>query len=65
MPAGLSPLQCNEIERAGVIPPECLFLNPSLHFCTSAWLGMLIDANDPEFSRCRCKGVSRGANQSE
>lgn len=64
MPAGLNPIQCNEIERSGVIPPECKFLNPTLHFCAS-WEGLLIDANDPEFSRCRCQGVSRGANQSE
>lgn len=58
MPRGLSPTMCNEIERAGVIPPECLFLNESLHFCPS-WQEALIDDTDPEFERCRCNGDRR------
>lgn len=53
MPAGLSPNLCNDIERKGVIPEECKFLNPSLHFCSS-WGGALIDTSDPEFERCEC-----------
>lgn len=54
MPKGLSPLVCNEIERTGVIPPECSFLNPSLHFCPD-WDMMLIDDGDPEIEHCKCK----------
>lgn len=53
MPRGLSPLVCNEIERTGVIPPECRFLNNTLHFCPT-WDGMLIDDSDPEFAKCEC-----------
>lgn len=53
MPRGLSPHQCNEIERAGVIPQECKFLNQTLHFCAK-WDGLLIDDNDPEFASCGC-----------
>jgi hypothetical protein len=53
MPRGLSPTKCNEIEHTGVIPDECRFLNPSLHFCPS-WQGALIDSSDPEFERCAC-----------
>ncbi|USM11538.1 hypothetical protein vBCbaSRXM_93 [Citromicrobium phage vB_CbaS-RXM] len=53
MPCGLSPHQCNDIERTGVIPEECKFLNPSLHFCPD-WDGMLIDAADPEYEYCYC-----------
>lgn len=53
MPRGLSPMVCNEIERTGDIPPECSFLNPTLHFCP-AWRGALIDSSDPEFERCTC-----------
>lgn len=58
MPRGLSPLQCNEIEATGIIPPECLFMNSTLHFCAS-WRDALIDDADPEFARCRCNGVQR------
>jgi hypothetical protein len=54
MPKGLNPLQCNEIEESRVIPDECLFLNPTLHFCWTAWGGALIDENDPEYARCKC-----------
>jgi hypothetical protein len=61
MPRGLSPNNCNDIERTGVIPPECLFLNDTLHFCPS-WQGALIDDTDPEFDRCRCEGVPRAAD---
>lgn len=53
MPRGLSPQQCNEIERAGVIPDECRFLNPTIHFCPD-WDGLLIDDNDPEIESCHC-----------
>lgn len=53
MPRGLNPLHCNEIERTGVIPDECRFLNDSLHFCP-VWDGALIDSSDPEFDRCTC-----------
>lgn len=53
MPRGLSPNVCNQIERDGVIPPECSFLNPTLHFCPD-WDGMLIDDSDPEFAKCTC-----------
>lgn len=60
MPRGLSPNICNEIERTGTIPPECRFLNETLHFCPS-WGGALIDDSDPEHERCRCKGASHGA----
>lgn len=58
MPRGLSPLMCNEIERKGIIPDECLFLNETLHFCLS-WQDALIDDSDPEYDRCRCEGVPR------
>lgn len=58
MPRGLSPNMCNEIERTGVIPPECRFLNDTLHFCPT-WDNALIDDTDPEFDRCGCKGDSR------
>lgn len=58
MPRGLSPHNCNEIERTGIIPPECSFLNDSLHFCAS-WNGALIDDTDPEYDRCCCEGVPR------
>jgi len=54
MPRGLSPTKCNEIEREAVIPPECSFLNPTLHFCPD-WQGALIDDTDPEFERCTCE----------
>lgn len=54
MPRGLSPNQCNEIEHNGVIPPECSFMNPTLHFCWTGWGGYLIDDGDPEYERCRC-----------
>ncbi|ARK07478.1 hypothetical protein LAV_00078 [Sphingobium phage Lacusarx] len=60
MPRGLSPLQCNDIERSGTIPPECSFMNPTLHFCDK-WRGALIDETDPEFDRCRCNGVKRAS----
>lgn len=53
MPRGISPTKCNEIEREGVIPPECSFLNQTLHFCPS-WQGALIDSSDPEYERCIC-----------
>lgn len=53
MPKGLSPNQCNQIEQTRRIPPECAFLNETLHFC-SHWHGMLIDESDPEFETCRC-----------
>lgn len=53
MPRGLSPTKCNEIEWAGVIPDECTFLNPTLHFCPN-WQGALIDSSDPEHERCTC-----------
>jgi len=53
MPRGLSPQQCNEIERTGEIPAECSFLNPTLHFCPD-WGGLLIDDNDPEIETCAC-----------
>jgi hypothetical protein len=53
MPRGLSPTMCNMIERTGVIPPECSFLNPTLHFCPD-WQGALIDNSDPEHERCSC-----------
>lgn len=55
MPRGLSPHVCNEIERSGVIPPECRFLNETLHFCPD-WDWALIDDSDPEFERCHCNG---------
>lgn len=58
MPRGLSPLQCNQIERDGVIPDECRFMNESLHFC-SGWDGLLIDNSDPEFSHCKCEETKR------
>jgi hypothetical protein len=58
MPRGLSPNTCNEIERSGTIPVECLFLNDTLHFCPS-WGGAIIDDTDPEYDRCRCQGVTR------
>lgn len=61
MPRGLSPNVCNKIEREGVIPDECRFLNETLHFCPS-WDDMLIDDSDPEYEHCRCKGEKRGAN---
>lgn len=54
MPRGLSPQQCNEIERSGVIPDECRFLNTTLHFCPD-WDGLLIDDNDPEYDNCGCR----------
>lgn len=60
MPRGLSPLVCNEIERTGVIPDECSFLNETLHFCPN-WQGALIDDSDPEYDRCRCEGVPRAS----
>lgn len=53
MPKGLGPLQCNEIERSGTIPAECLFLNPTLHLCPT-WDGLLIDESDPEYEKCDC-----------
>ena len=53
MPSGLSPNQCNEIEHSGVIPEECTFLNPTLHFCPD-WNDMLIDSGDVEFEKCKC-----------
>lgn len=53
MPRGLSPMMCNEIERTGVIPDECCFLNPTLHFCPD-WQGALIDSSDAEHERCTC-----------
>lgn len=53
MPRGLNPNQCNEIEATGVIPAECLFLNPTLHVCPD-WDGLLIDDTDPEFEKCAC-----------
>lgn len=53
MPRGLSPQQCNDIERTGTIPQECTFLNPTLHFCPD-WKGLLIDDNDPEYDNCCC-----------
>jgi hypothetical protein len=53
MPRGLSPSKCNEIEREGVIPKECSFMNERLHFCPD-WDGLLIDDSDPEFEHCRC-----------
>jgi len=56
MPRGLSPTKCNEIERDGVIPDECRFLNPTLHFCPD-WQGALIDSSDPEYERCACPKV--------
>lgn len=58
MPAGMNPLTCNEIERNGVIPEECKFLNPSLHFCPT-WGGMLLDNSDPEFDHCQCPEFQR------
>lgn len=58
MPRGLSPHKCNEIERDGVIPEECSFLNPTLHFCPD-WQGALIDSSDPEYERCSCKKGSK------
>jgi hypothetical protein len=58
MPRGLSPNICNQIERSGVIPDECKFLNSTLHFCDS-WKGMLLDDSDPEFDRCECGDVDR------
>lgn len=58
MPRGLNPNNCNEIERTGVIPEECLFLNDTLHFCPT-WRGALIDDMDPEFDRCRCEDIPR------
>jgi hypothetical protein len=61
MPRGLSPNACNTIEREGVIPPECSFLNPTLHFCPS-WQDALIDDTDPEYDRCRCHGEKRAAH---
>lgn len=60
MPRGLNPLQCNEIEANRVIPDECRFMNPSLHFCPN-WRDALIDSSDPEFDRCACEGVKRAA----
>lgn len=54
MPRSLGPLQCNEIERTGVIPPECSFQNPTLHLCPD-WDFLLIDDSDPEFETCTCK----------
>ena len=42
----------------GNIPPECRFLNETLHFCPS-WDGMLIDDSDPEFSQCQCPEYQR------
>lgn len=54
MPRGISPTKCNEIEREGVIPAECSFLNNTLHFCPS-WQGALIDSSDAEYERCECK----------
>lgn len=54
MPRGLGPVVCNEIERTGVIPDECKFLNPTLHFCPD-WKGLLIDESDPEFQSCGCQ----------
>lgn len=60
MPRGLSPNMCNEIERTGIIPPECSFMNPTLHFCPT-WKGALIDDTDAEHDRCGCKGVPRAA----
>lgn len=53
MPRGLSPNQCNEIERTGVIPAECRFLNPTLHLCPE-WDFLLIDNSDPEIDHCSC-----------
>ncbi len=53
MPRGLSPIVCNEIERSGVIPPECRFLNPTLHICPD-WNDLLIDDSDPEYTTCKC-----------
>lgn len=53
MPRGLSPNECNKIEREETIPPECLFLNPTLHFCPD-WDSMLIDDSDVEFECCCC-----------
>lgn len=58
MPRGMSPLICNKIEQDGVIPDECQFLNPSLHFCPD-WGGMLIDNSDPEFAKCQCPEYQR------
>lgn len=58
MPRGLSPNVCNEIERTGLIPAECTFLNNTLHFCPT-WQNLLIDDTDPEFERCGCKGNAR------
>jgi len=62
MPRGLSPNQCNEIERSGVIPPECQFLNPTLHRCPD-WDGLLIDNSDPEIERCSCN--LKGTHEAE
>jgi hypothetical protein len=53
MPRSLGPLQCNEIERTGVIPAECSFQNPTLHLCPD-WDFLLIDDSDPEFETCTC-----------
>lgn len=53
MPRGISPNQCNQIEREGRIPDECLFLNPTLHLCPD-WDFLLIDSGDPEFEACCC-----------
>lgn len=58
MPRGLSPLVCNDIERNKVIPPECLFLNNTIHFCPS-WGGALIDNSDPEFAQCECPAYQK------
>ncbi len=63
MPRGLSPVQCNEIEATGAIPPECSFINPTLHFCAT-WRGALIDDADPEYERCRCNGAMSARHQS-
>ena len=54
MPRGINPTKCNEIEKEGHIPEECIFLNPSLHFCPD-WQGALIDSSDPEYDRCTCE----------
>lgn len=62
MPRGIGPAMCNQIERTGVIPPECLFLNETLHFCPD-WGAALIDSSDPEYERCCCnKGHSHGSH---
>lgn len=59
MPRGLSPNQCNTIERNGVIPQECIFLNPTLHFCMN-WDHLLIDDSDPEYETCTCDKDTHG-----